>query len=687
MLMYLLCFQVRFVSIRFGTNCSKFLEQMKNDMDPQTTLQDLLRRQFTEKNQKNIRFSLRSFSSRLGISPGAMSELLNGRRRVSKKIAARITERLLLDPKEQSQILSQFRDPIVRKVQPDPTQLELNADQFKLLSDWHHFAILTLMETSNFIHNKKWIARRLKINSHRVREALDRLLRLQLIKKSGKTLKRTPTLISSSDEITSASVQKAHGQYLENAEKALHEIPIELRDFTSIMLAIDPDRLPEAKKMIRKFQNQMERYLEKGNRTEVYQMCIQLFPLTEISKSKIKSIFLACLGALALLVQAHPVSAGTRTGNGGGGWVCRESVGKIRWMILADLFEATEEYGLFLDKTRAVKDETSANSFLDLITSEFNQELKPYLEKIQLLKHKPPYVHQTDSPITPTEDAHPRVTPLPESCRMGSLRFEQIVDYKDDGMIVVQKSLFRMLSPRDKTALILHEAIYALRRDRYGDTDSDTTRRLIALIFSTIPQDSPENFKKSWETHALWMPAQPTERKSVDGTVFTRVTGHPEWGEAWQMPPTREFDSQHDSFIEIPGAIWTDVWDDWGIAINVPHEGMNGIDTRVNFTNAKAYCETLGAQLPTWLDVKNLARHLCPGHENCGTMARAFPILPWASSSDSLSKTRFWTSTRTFHWPKTDSSGFYPYKVYNNYLDGRQFISAQDTAKVRCVLK
>jgi hypothetical protein len=76
-----------------------------------------------------------------------------------------------------------------------------------------------------------------------------------------------------------------HLETLDQGKEKL-ELDVELRDFSSIMLAIDPEKLPEAKTIIREFRQKMASLLKHGHRSEVYQLAIQFYPLTIESKQE-----------------------------------------------------------------------------------------------------------------------------------------------------------------------------------------------------------------------------------------------------------------------------------------------------------------------------------------------------------------------------------------------------------------
>jgi hypothetical protein len=76
------------------------------------------------------------------------------------------------------------------------------------------------------------------------------------------------------------AVRKSHYADLRLAEKALDEIAVEERDFTAITIAADKSKLPEAKRMIREFQDALTQFLEDGKKDEVYKMTFYMYPLT-----------------------------------------------------------------------------------------------------------------------------------------------------------------------------------------------------------------------------------------------------------------------------------------------------------------------------------------------------------------------------------------------------------------------
>lgn len=261
-------------------------------MKEQVALQRILMVKYEELRSKDSRFSRRAFSKRLGLSAGAMSELLNGRRSVSIKLIQRICERLGLDPSERAKLLDLYSKKKTRDQSRPETEvigiddLRLSADQFRVIGDWYHFAILSLMDTSDFRSEIPWIAERLGISVATARSAVERLIRLGIVQEdekghftySGQTY-RTP------DDVPDAAIRLAHFELLDKARKALDSLPVDERDFTSVILRLSPEQLPRAKEMIRRFQNKLLAELAANPQSEVYQLGMQLFPLSRVRKN------------------------------------------------------------------------------------------------------------------------------------------------------------------------------------------------------------------------------------------------------------------------------------------------------------------------------------------------------------------------------------------------------------------
>jgi len=201
---------------------------------------------------------------------------------------------------------------------------------------------------------------------------------------------------------------------------------------------------------------------------------------------------------LVLLLIASLSHAARDVGNGGGSWVCREPSGEIRWSRLIDTFEAENEFGLTPLKAggksvqELVRDYLKALGKMDL---EFSNDVSLALEKIYYLTPSN-VVRFTDQELEVIDDSIYRIKPRKDSCLGGKINYEQVVNFKRDGQVLVQKNLHASLSKEDQAALILHEGVYAVRRLKNFDINSLLTRRIVGEITSMNPSKELINFIK-----------------------------------------------------------------------------------------------------------------------------------------------------------------------------------------------
>ena len=242
----------------------------------------LLLRKFEESKQKNARWSQRAYAAKIGLSSGALSEILQGKRPLSPQLKKKISAKLQLSPIEESEF---FEEELPSHLKTHRLEyFKLTTDQFHLISDWWHYAILNLMNTKGFKPTNPYISERLGLSPSRTKEAWERLLRLNLIKKDGQKYVRTFNRLDTSDDLLNLSIQKSHLQDLELIEKSITQIKPEFRDHTSMTVVINKKSIAKAKELIRLFQDRFSDETEVNDGDEVYKLSVSFFPLTQIAK-------------------------------------------------------------------------------------------------------------------------------------------------------------------------------------------------------------------------------------------------------------------------------------------------------------------------------------------------------------------------------------------------------------------
>lgn len=257
-------------------------------MEAQSFIQKTLRERLDELKLKNSSFSLRAFARLLEISPASLSEFLNGKRVLSEKMIKKIALKLSLSPSEYSNLTKKIDIEKNRISKTDKAlnlqnAVQLQNDQYYLVADWHYYSILCLVETEDFVKDYEWIARRLKTSANKVKDCFERLIRLGYLEFDSKgNLCYKDVELNTTEDIPNTSLRRRHKENFEEASEQLYTTEVNKRDYSFMTLAIAPEKLPEIKAKIRKFQDELIASLESSPKKEVYEFCFQVFPRTKI---------------------------------------------------------------------------------------------------------------------------------------------------------------------------------------------------------------------------------------------------------------------------------------------------------------------------------------------------------------------------------------------------------------------
>jgi uncharacterized protein (TIGR02147 family) len=236
-----------------------FSAAMNEDLFYRNVITDEL----AKRSEKNSRYSLRAFAKSLGLNSGALSEILSGKRVPSYALANKIIDSLALLPETEEKFLyslSQFqrsrglkrlgrafKEP--KNLKTKKPTMELTADIFRVISDWYHYAILEMTFVRGFRSTPQWIASELGISVLEAKLAIDRLVSLGLLSANNGKLKKTSKRVMTTDRhLTSPALKRRQKQLLEKAISSLENDPIEKRNMCAMTMAIDPKKIPKAKK-------------------------------------------------------------------------------------------------------------------------------------------------------------------------------------------------------------------------------------------------------------------------------------------------------------------------------------------------------------------------------------------------------------------------------------------------------
>jgi uncharacterized protein (TIGR02147 family) len=242
---------------------------------------DYLKETLASRIEKHPSYSLRAFARQLGMDSSTLSALIRGKRPLTLKTAKKILDGLAIENPVEAENMLVATLKSVSMAEDFSKYGELSLEHAEMLSSWEHFAILAFLELRTLRANERLIASRLEIPLPTVWDCLQRLERLDLVRKNRLCWELTGKNIATPSDIPSTELRKGHKQNILKAIDSLDRDPILSRDISGITVAVSKSRVDGAKKMIKDFRRRLATYLEGDDNDAVYRLNIQLFPLTK----------------------------------------------------------------------------------------------------------------------------------------------------------------------------------------------------------------------------------------------------------------------------------------------------------------------------------------------------------------------------------------------------------------------
>lgn len=220
--------------------------------------------------QKNSKYTLRAFARDLNLSPAYLSQIIQGKKMISLHRVQDISQKLNLSDNEYQKFLetvakengikSNARSilaPLLNQnismtdIFEDSQKIEM--DQIECLKTWYHIAILELTTCENFKSDIKWISKKLKIPQVEVCDAIERLLRLGLLKEDQNKWIKTNKKLSISTTKSLSAVREFHKQTSNKAIECMNrnttEKDFKKRSIIGATMAMNPNKIEEAKRI------------------------------------------------------------------------------------------------------------------------------------------------------------------------------------------------------------------------------------------------------------------------------------------------------------------------------------------------------------------------------------------------------------------------------------------------------
>lgn len=244
-----------------------------------TEVAEFLNAILKSKRAKNPKYSMRAFARDLRTSPGRISAILSGHALPGKIVRKRILSVLDLSPEKASKLEYLIGKSLLDRKTPI-AGYEVPGEVQTFLPEWHHFAILNLLENSDFKNDPEWISKRLHLDQHLVNESIKRLMTAGLAKEENGKLVPTHISLTSTHDIPSEALRNYHRQLIRKSLDSIEHVPLENRDVSSLIVPTNPRQIFKAKLLTKQYRQDLIKLLEEGDKTEVYSVCIQILPLT-----------------------------------------------------------------------------------------------------------------------------------------------------------------------------------------------------------------------------------------------------------------------------------------------------------------------------------------------------------------------------------------------------------------------
>lgn len=252
---------------------------------------------YAERKKKFSFFSYRFLGQKVGIDPGNLVKILQGKRHLSAANMKRFTRYAQFSARETKyfETLVQFKKAKKEKdnkilfqklmdlQRTDPYRVQ--PLQYEFYSQYYHTAILALLSFIDFTGDYKALAPLIKppISVKQAKESVKLLLKLDLIRKdsSGRFV-LTNNIISTGSGWRSLAIHSFQEQCLKLAREALANCPAKERDISTVTIAIAPEDLEEIKRITSEYrQTILQIAAASDNADRVFQLSINLFPLSE----------------------------------------------------------------------------------------------------------------------------------------------------------------------------------------------------------------------------------------------------------------------------------------------------------------------------------------------------------------------------------------------------------------------
>lgn len=254
---------------------------------------------FDYKKEVNPNYSYRVFASQAGIkSSGHLKMIVSRDRNLGPKTLPMYLKALKFKKKREELLFellvkydhtqsidektALFEKILGEKSKGSSNTLERN--QYDLLSQWYVVTTYVLIGMNRFYASVEAVYEQLsnKVPRIKIEKAIKILLEMGLVKAENGRYIQTGGAFSTPDEIKAIAVNRYHENMVNLSLESLKNDDIDKRNFNGATIAIGPKNYKLLCKKLNEFRKEVNEMIGNDEEaTQVYQLCVNLFPLTK----------------------------------------------------------------------------------------------------------------------------------------------------------------------------------------------------------------------------------------------------------------------------------------------------------------------------------------------------------------------------------------------------------------------
>ena len=234
---------------------------------------DLLKKEFARQQSRNSRLSLRQWAKRMNYSSGAISEIFNGRRKVTTEKALALVSAAGLPAGEIKHLQAEMG------LATAPLRVAPSREHVAVIRDWVNHAICGLFELDTVEVTTALIADRLGISEEEIIRKTDHLLELGLLKRDpqGRVYRVKErwdvSLTLATDEMK--KIRQNSTRFTEMAVERLKDDDLFMRTFT---FPGNRDQIEFVRREITRLLDTLDAMSSATPKTELIRFSAQIFP-------------------------------------------------------------------------------------------------------------------------------------------------------------------------------------------------------------------------------------------------------------------------------------------------------------------------------------------------------------------------------------------------------------------------